>query len=67
MSKEQIIRAWKDPGYRAQLNEAQVAALPPNPAGVLSANQPQMGETPGIISTVFCTKLPVCTYWLICQ
>jgi mersacidin/lichenicidin family type 2 lantibiotic len=33
MSKEMIIRAWKDPSFRATLSEAELAALPANPAG----------------------------------
>lgn len=33
MKKEQIIRAWMDPDYRATLSDAERAALPAHPAG----------------------------------
>jgi mersacidin/lichenicidin family type 2 lantibiotic len=33
MSKQQIIRAWKDRAYRRGLSAAERAALPENPAG----------------------------------
>src|ERR1041384_483116 len=33
MSKAEIIRAWKDPLYRRGLSNAELAALPENPAG----------------------------------
>ena len=32
-NKEQIIRAWKDPQYRAGLSTEERAALPESPAG----------------------------------
>ncbi len=35
MSKEDIIRAWKDPEYRDNLSEEQQSQLPENPAGVI--------------------------------
>lgn len=35
MTTENIIRAWKDEEYRAQLSEAEMALLPENPAGLL--------------------------------
>jgi mersacidin/lichenicidin family type 2 lantibiotic len=33
MSNLDIIRAWKDPKYRAQLSEAERAQLPDSPVG----------------------------------
>ena len=33
MSNQQIIRAWKDAEYRANLSEAARASLPAHPAG----------------------------------
>jgi len=35
MNAFDIIRAWKDEAYRASLSAAQLAALPPNPAGMV--------------------------------
>jgi mersacidin/lichenicidin family type 2 lantibiotic len=40
MQKEMIVRAWKDPIFRAGLNEEERARIPPNPAG------PPMVELP---------------------
>lgn len=33
MRDELIVRAWKDPLFRASLDDSQRAELPPNPAG----------------------------------
>ena len=33
MSKEMMVRAWKDPAYRASLTPEERAALPSHPAG----------------------------------
>jgi len=33
MKKETIVRAWKDPSYRASLTAEQRAALPESPSG----------------------------------
>lgn len=35
MSEFDIIRAWKDPEYRASLSEAKLEQLPENPAGLV--------------------------------
>jgi mersacidin/lichenicidin family type 2 lantibiotic len=70
MSTEQIIRAWKDPGYRENLREAERATLPANPAGAISLNDGELNKVSGGVSiphTVFCTKPPtICTYWVYC-
>jgi mersacidin/lichenicidin family type 2 lantibiotic len=34
MNKDDIIRAWKDPHFRAQLTAEQLASLPESPAGL---------------------------------
>lgn len=33
MTRDPVIRAWKDPRYRRSLGAAQLAALPAHPAG----------------------------------
>ncbi|HYO71010.1 MAG TPA: mersacidin/lichenicidin family type 2 lantibiotic [Archangium sp.] len=33
MKKEMIVRAWKDPAYRASLSEEERASLPESPSG----------------------------------
>jgi mersacidin/lichenicidin family type 2 lantibiotic len=35
MSKDNMIRAWKDPEYRSSLNAQECALLPANPAGTI--------------------------------
>jgi mersacidin/lichenicidin family type 2 lantibiotic len=35
VSKDNIIRIWKDPEYRSSLSAHQNALLPPNPAGTI--------------------------------
>jgi mersacidin/lichenicidin family type 2 lantibiotic len=38
-----IIRAWKDPEYRATLNEAELAALPAHPSGQVELSDNDLG------------------------
>jgi mersacidin/lichenicidin family type 2 lantibiotic len=42
-----IIRAWKDEGYRNSLSEAERAALPPNPAGLIALTDEDLGAVAG--------------------
>lgn len=42
-----ITRAWKDPDYRAQMSEAELALLPENPAGTLELNEAELGGVIG--------------------
>jgi mersacidin/lichenicidin family type 2 lantibiotic len=63
-----IIRAWKDEGYRNSLSEAERAALPENPAGLITLTDEDLGavaggwkETIGRFCTVpFVTKTDDC-------
>jgi mersacidin/lichenicidin family type 2 lantibiotic len=45
MSTQNIIRAWKDESYRASLSEAERAALPANPAGVIALPHLKLSQT----------------------
>jgi mersacidin/lichenicidin family type 2 lantibiotic len=49
MDTKTIIRAWKDPEYRAHLSSEQRAALPENPSGksVLELGEEALGEVVG--------------------
>ncbi|MEJ2348098.1 MAG: mersacidin/lichenicidin family type 2 lantibiotic [Patescibacteria group bacterium] len=47
MSNAQIIRAWKDEGYRRSLSRKQQAKLPPNPAGLVELTDADLGLVPG--------------------
>jgi mersacidin/lichenicidin family type 2 lantibiotic len=42
-----IIRAWKDEGYRNSLSAAERAALPPNPAGLITLTDEDLGAVAG--------------------
>jgi mersacidin/lichenicidin family type 2 lantibiotic len=48
MSKQNIIRAWKDENYRRSLSEAERAALPENPAGRVELDELTAAELAGI-------------------
>ena len=47
MSKEKIIRAWKDPAYRESLSAEERAALPPSPAGPVELSEEQLASVLG--------------------
>jgi len=42
-----IIRAWKDEGYRNSLSESERAALPENPAGLIALTDEELGAVAG--------------------
>ena len=42
-----IIRAWKDEEYRNSLSEAERAALPANPAGLIALTDEDLGAVAG--------------------
>jgi mersacidin/lichenicidin family type 2 lantibiotic len=58
MNKTDVIRAWKDPLYRASLSEEARAALPQHPAGVveLSDDQLSTGGSAPITTALTCTQ-----------
>jgi mersacidin/lichenicidin family type 2 lantibiotic len=47
MNKESIIRAWKDPAYRASLSSEQRAELPEHPSGVAELDDATLGAAVG--------------------
>jgi mersacidin/lichenicidin family type 2 lantibiotic len=47
MSTKNIIRAWKDPGYRNSLSESERAALPAHPAGLIELADADLGAAGG--------------------
>jgi mersacidin/lichenicidin family type 2 lantibiotic len=47
VAKVDIIRAWKDEEYRASLTDAERAALPPNPAGLIDLDDEEMKKVLG--------------------
>ena len=42
-----VIRAWKDPAYRAALSDEARAALPENPAGTMDVTDAELGHVEG--------------------
>ena len=46
-----IIRAWKDPEYRATLTEAELAALPAHPSGQVDLSDSDLDGVAGAEST----------------
>jgi mersacidin/lichenicidin family type 2 lantibiotic len=47
MSHVNVVRAWKDEEYRLGLTEAERAALPENPAGLLDLAESDLQQTEG--------------------
>lgn len=47
MNEQDIIRAWKDEEYRLSLTEAEQAALPSHPAGLIELTDAEMGAVVG--------------------
>jgi mersacidin/lichenicidin family type 2 lantibiotic len=46
MTPSDIIRAWKDPHYRAGLPASQLAQLPAHPAGAIELPEPTLHAVP---------------------
>jgi mersacidin/lichenicidin family type 2 lantibiotic len=42
-----IVKAWKDETYRSNLSEAERAALPQHPAGLLELTDAELAEVAG--------------------
>jgi mersacidin/lichenicidin family type 2 lantibiotic len=53
MSKQNIIRAWKDEAYRRSLSEAERAALPENPVGRVDLDELTAAEMAEIDGGLF--------------
>jgi mersacidin/lichenicidin family type 2 lantibiotic len=64
MTKENIIRAWRNPQYRNSLSEAERAALPDHPAGRIELGDGDLGDVAGKAEPtrfiVFCTPFNFC-------
>jgi mersacidin/lichenicidin family type 2 lantibiotic len=42
MTKDQIIRAWKDEEFRLSLSETELGTLPEHPAGMIQVSEDEM-------------------------
>ena len=50
MNKADIVRAWKDPVYRATLSPEQLASLPAHPAGTVELEEERLqAATAGVL------------------
>ena len=47
MKKEHIVRAWRDPDFRARLSEEERAQLPLHPAGLLELSDEDLALLSG--------------------
>jgi len=46
-TQDSVIRAWKDPSYRASLGAAEWSALPAHPAGLVDLSEAELLEING--------------------
>ena len=63
MTPLDIIRAWKDEEYRLSLTEAQRAALPAHPAGLIELTDAELEAVVGGVTTptdIGCTGMTHC-------
>ena len=61
MSQSEIIRAWKDAKFRRRLSEAELALLPPNPAGALEVTDDNIKVASGLAGSIALTTAMTCT------
>lgn len=64
MTQDQVIRAWKNPAYRARLSDTQRNALPANPAGLVELSENELLEVSGG-TTAVCVVTVVVTLTLL--
>ena len=60
MSVENVVRAWKDPSYRASLDAEGLSKLPLNPAGLVELTETQLKEASGLAGVIV-TTFRTCT------
>ena len=59
MNKTDIVRAWKDPVYRAALSPEELTHLPAHPAGVIELSDEQVRGVSGaaaLTTAIDCTE-----------
>jgi mersacidin/lichenicidin family type 2 lantibiotic len=60
MRRIDVIRAWRDPEYRATLSSEELSRLPSNPAGLVELSDEELGRASGI-DAIPSTTAPECT------
>ena len=63
MKTKDVIRAWKDAGYRQNLSEADRAKLPAHPAGMIELTDADLGVVSGGAHTQLETWEIACTFF----
>jgi mersacidin/lichenicidin family type 2 lantibiotic len=69
MSRESLVRAWKDEEFRLSLNEADRAMLPENPAGSLELSDAELDQVAAAsgCGVIICgITIIFCGYSIIC-
>ena len=61
MKNEDIIRAWKDESYQANLNDEVLAEVPAHPAGPIEISDVDLNDAAGG-STILCVTTSYITY-----
>ena len=64
MTKVDVIRAWKDPVYRAGLSREEIAGLPCHPSGLMELNEEQLKMASGNATL---TTYKTCTAYTVNQ
>lgn len=60
MKKDEIIRAWRDPDYFFGLSDAERAALPENPAGMIELSDEALLHVLGASGCATCCDTTEC-------
>ena len=60
MNREDIVRMWKDPAYRAGLSAAEMAGMPAHPSGLVNLTDEELKEASGLASVIV-TTFRTCT------
>jgi mersacidin/lichenicidin family type 2 lantibiotic len=55
-----VIRAWNDPDYRSTLSAAELASIPPHPAGLIELSDDELARAAGL-ATAAQTTAQTCT------
>jgi mersacidin/lichenicidin family type 2 lantibiotic len=68
MSHENIIRAWKDEGYRQNLSEAEREQLPDHPGGLIELSHSDLDAVGGMgrFTKIPCSAIDACPSALGC-
>ncbi len=61
MSGQDIVRAWKDPAYRASLSAEEAAGLPTHPAGAVELTDDELRNASGLAASRLMTTAWFCT------